>query len=100
MGSIITVVAIIVTLSYFSSQMVAAGGPRFDWNDEYDPLPGGPQCWIDGWDAGLENPLNQTRLKECQYDIGNPYYHAWMAACESWNGGNNTQETCELFADS
>jgi len=25
-----------------------AGGPRFDWNDEYYTIPGGPQCWIDG----------------------------------------------------
>jgi hypothetical protein len=36
-----------------------AGGPQFNWNDESDTILGGPQCWIDEWDDGLENLPNQ-----------------------------------------
>ena len=70
-----------------------AGGPRFDWNGEYDTIPGGPQCWIDGWDSGLEENIDQDRIKECEFDDGNPYLDAWLGACEF--GAGNSKETCE-----
>jgi hypothetical protein len=75
-----------------------ASGPRFDWNGEYDVIPGGPQCWIDGYDAGLETSIDLDRVKECEFDVGNPYLDAWMGACEY--GAGNSKETCESLAGS
>jgi hypothetical protein len=75
-----------------------AGGPRFDWNGEYDIIPGGPQCWIDGYDAGLETKIDQDRVKQCEFNVGNPYLDAWMGACEY--GAGNSKETCESLAGS
>ena len=42
---------------------------RSDWSDYYDPIPESPKCWQDGYDDGLNNPFDQDRHEECQFEI-------------------------------
>lgn len=93
---------------------VYAGGARMDWSDEYDMIGEkegrkATDCWINGYDDGLDHPFDQHRHKECQFDIpkeasgvgkgrlGQPYYEAFIYGCMDVEG--NTEEICERFTD-
>jgi len=85
---------------------VYAGGARMDWSEKYDDIPGAPQCWVDGYDDGLENPFSQERHKECIFDVeedvgklccsGRPYYEGFMYGCMD---PGNTRDACERVTD-
>jgi hypothetical protein len=83
-----------------------AGGAREDWSDKYTSIPGAPECWVDGYDDGLDNPFSQKKHKKCIFDVeksnselccnGKPYYEGFMYGCMD---ARNTEETCERFTD-
>jgi hypothetical protein len=83
--------------------IVYAGGARSDWSDFYDNVEGAPECWQDGYDDGLDQPFDQNRHMECQFEIedhpdfGRPYYEAFIHGCRH---AGNSQEICETFTDS
>jgi hypothetical protein len=95
--------AIIPVLMLTIVPNVYAGGARMDWSDHYDDYPGASDCWIDGYDDGLENPFDQDRHKDCIFDIpksvsnfNKPYYEAFIHGCRH---AGNTEEICETFTD-
>lgn len=93
---IVTLIAGITSIGIVSNyNNVNAGGPRFDYDERYEDIPGAPECWVDGFDDGLEKPIDQDRNEECE-DKGNQYYRGWLAGCVD---AGNTRETCERFTD-
>lgn len=49
-----------------------SSGPRMDWPDAYPESVEGSKakdCWVDGFDDGLDHPFNVDRHKECQFDF-------------------------------
>jgi hypothetical protein len=67
------VIITLTTLTAIGIQSAYAGGPRMDWDERYEDIPGATDCWVDGFDNGLENPIDQERNEEC-VDKGNQYY--------------------------
>jgi hypothetical protein len=43
---------------------VYAGGPRHNYDERYEDVPGAPQCWTDGFDDGANNSFDENRDKE------------------------------------
>lgn len=86
--------------------LVWGSGARMDWSDKYDDIAGAPECWVDGYDDGQDNPFSQDKHKECLFDVeqsdselccnGRPYYEGFMYGCMD---AGNTQETCDRFTD-
>jgi hypothetical protein len=90
-----TTLIIMIIFAAIGIQSAYAGGPRMDWDERYEDIPGAPECWVDGFDDGLENPIDQERNEECR-DKGDQYYRGWLAGCVD---AGNTRETCEKFTD-
>jgi hypothetical protein len=42
-----------------------AGGPRMDWDERFEHIPGAPECWVDGFDDGRDGPFIQSRNDVC-----------------------------------
>ena len=38
-----------------------AGGPRMDWDERFEDIPGAPECWVDGFDNGKVDSFSQSR---------------------------------------
>lgn len=94
-GAIIPVLMLLIPNVY-------AGGARMDWPDVYGEAgeegDRAAECWVDGYDDGLDHPFDVDRHKQCQFDFGytyadRPYYEAFLVGCESVEG--NTEEICE-----
>lgn len=103
-GKYIVIGVIIATfLSLSSTQIAVAGGAREDWSEKYDNIKGAPECWVDGYDDGLDHPFDGDRHTECIFDVeksdnelccnGKPYYEAFIYGCMSVEG--NSKEDCE-----
>lgn len=86
---------VVVTLAAIGIQSAYAGGPRMDWDERYEDIPGAPECWVDGFDDGQNNPFEHERNDECK-DKGNQYYRAFIVGCKE---AGNTEEVCEAFTD-
>jgi hypothetical protein len=94
---------ILILLVLVPNVYVYAGGAREDWSEKYDNIPGAPECWVDGYDDGLEKPFDVDRHNECKFDVepsdnelccnGRPYYEGFMYGCMSVEG--NSKEDCE-----
>lgn len=54
---------------------------------------GAPECQVDGFDDGQNNPFDHDRNKECE-DKGNQSYRAFIVGCKE---AGNTEEVCEAF---
>ena len=39
---------------------VYAGGPRLDWDQRYEDVPGASECWVDGYDAGFAQKYDEV----------------------------------------
>lgn len=90
-------IAIVTAVFALGIQNVNAGGPRMDWDERYEDIPGAPECWIDGWDDGQNGSFDHDRNRECE-DKGNQYYRAFIHGCKVVEG--NTEEVCENATDS
>jgi hypothetical protein len=61
---------------------VYAGGPRLDWDQRYEDIPGAPECWVDGYDAGFAGKYDKDRANECKDIPGDQYNASWGYGCE------------------
>lgn len=43
-----------------------AGGPRMDWDERFEDIPGAPECWVDGFDNGKVDSFSQSRMMNVQ----------------------------------
>ena len=65
-------IAISASLSSYS--LVAyAGGPRLDYDEAYTHIPGAPECWADGYDAGFAGKYDKDRAGKCNEIEGDRY---------------------------
>jgi hypothetical protein len=69
---------------------VYASGPRHDYDEAYQELSGGPDCWVDGYDAGFSGQYDSKRAREC-YNLRDQYNRAWGYACRD---GGHSLEHC------
>jgi hypothetical protein len=92
---IAVVLGTLVWMTMILPSNLFAGGPRMDWDERYENIPGAPQCWIDGFDDGQNGPFNHNRNEEC-VDKGNQYYRAFLVGCED---AGNTKDICESATD-
>jgi hypothetical protein len=78
---------------------VYAGGPRHDYPENLEDVPGAPECWSDGFDDGANNNFNEDRDREC-VDKGNLYdrgFDAGLKSCtdENMERSSNVRSDCE-----
>lgn len=69
-----------LTLIVPNYNTVFGGGPRLDWDERYEDIPGAPECWVDGYDAGFANVFDDDRDGECK-DKGDQYSASWKWGC-------------------
>ena len=60
---------------------VYAGGPRLDWDQRYEDIPGAPECWVEGYDAGFAQKYDKDRADECADIPGDQYNASWGYGC-------------------
>jgi hypothetical protein len=70
---------------------VYAGGPRLDYSETYEDVPGAPVCWVDGYDAGFAGKYDKDRAQECKDIPGDQYNASWIYGCE---GAGLTEKEC------
>ena len=78
-----------------SANTAFAGGPRMDWDERFEDIPGAPECWVDGFDNGKVDSFSQSRNDECT-DKGDQYHQGWLAGCVD---AGNTRDDCVSFTD-
>ena len=71
-----TVIVVMAILTVTIIPNVYAGGPRHDYVERYEDVPGGPECWTDGFDDGANDSYDEDRANECE-DIGDQYNRAF-----------------------
>jgi hypothetical protein len=81
-----------ITISY-----VNAGGPRLDYDERYEDIPGAPECWVDGYDAGFAGDYDRNRADECKDIPGDQYNRSWPYGCK--DGGLTEGECNEIKSD-
>jgi hypothetical protein len=79
---IIIGITIAALLSSGSIAAAFAGGPRLDYDQDYQDVPGAPQCWVDGYDAGFSGQYDKDRAEECNDIPGDQYNRSWGYGCE------------------
>lgn len=62
---------------------VYAGGPRGDYSETYEDVPGAPECWVDGYDAGFAGKYDKDRANECNDIPGDQYNASWDYGCKN-----------------
>jgi hypothetical protein len=63
-------------------QNAYSGGPRLDYDEAYKDVPGAPECWVNGYDAGFAGKYDKNRAVECKKIDGDQYNTAWIYGCE------------------
>jgi len=78
-----SVVVLAVALIIFASLLpnIYAGGPRLDYDERYKDIPGAPECWVDGYDAGFAGVYDKDRANECNNILGDEYNRSWPYGC-------------------
>ena len=59
-----------------------ASGPRLDYDESYEDVPGAPECWVDGYDAGFAGVYDKDRANECNDIPGDQYNRSWPYGCK------------------
>lgn len=76
-------VIITIDIALFGYVLVAyAGGPRLDYDEAYTDIPGAPECWVDGYDAGFAGKYDKDRAGKCNEIEGDQYNAAWGYGCK------------------
>jgi hypothetical protein len=91
-------------LEVAATSNVYAGGPRHDYPENYEDIPGAPECWSDGFDDGANDSFDEDRDKECA-DKGDLYSRGFKAGTESCTERNmerssNVKSDCENARES
>ena len=73
--------AIIPLLFVATIANVYAGGPTLDYDERYEDVPGAPECWVDGYDAGFAQKYDKDRADECADIPGDQYNASWGYGC-------------------
>ena len=73
---------------------VNAGGPRLDYDERYEDVPGAPECWVDGYDAGFAGEYDRNRADECKDIPGDQYNRSWQYGCKD---GGLTEGECDMI---
>ena len=60
---------------------VYASGPRLDYDERYEDVPGAPECWVDGYDSGFAQKYDKDRADECNDIPGDQYKASWKYGC-------------------
>lgn len=73
----------LATVMVLSTSVSAAfaGGPRMDWDERFEDIPGAPECWVDGYDAGFAQIYDKVRADECKDIPGDQYNASWKYGC-------------------
>jgi hypothetical protein len=71
----ISIIAVVIASAF-------AGGPRHDYDERYEDVPGAPECWTDGFDDGVNDSFDENRDEECK-DKGDLYSRGFKAGTES-----------------
>jgi hypothetical protein len=91
MISKIFLASILTCLVVLPTSLIYASGPRADYDEAYQNVLGGADCWIDGYDAGFSRQYDNKRAADC-YDLGDQYNRSWGFACRD---GGHTNQTCD-----
>jgi hypothetical protein len=91
-------VLLLPTLLLLVVPNVYASGPRLDYSETYEDVPGAPECWIDGYDAGFAGIYDKDRAQECNDIPGDQYNASWKYGCI--DGGLTKQDCDEIKNDS
>jgi hypothetical protein len=75
---------------------VYASGPRLDYDETYEDVPGAPECWVDGYDAGFAQKYDEDKANECNKIPGDQYNASWQYGCI--NSGL-TKTDCDQIKD-
>jgi len=75
-------------------QNAFSGGPRLDYDEAYEDVPGAPDCWVNGYDAGFAGKYDKNRADQCNEIEGDQYNKAWIYGCEK---ADYTQQQCNDF---
>ena len=75
---------------------VYASGPRLDYDERYEDVPGAPECWVDGYDAGFAQKYDKDRADECKNEEDDEYNKSWGYACRY---GGLTKIDCDQIKD-
>jgi hypothetical protein len=73
---------IILLLMVTTISNVYASGPRLDYDERYEDVPGAPECWVDGYDAGFAGKYIEDRANECADIPGDQYNASWKYGCK------------------
>ncbi|MGH9925363.1 MAG: hypothetical protein ACRD5B_08290, partial [Nitrososphaeraceae archaeon] len=76
-----SLLAIIPLLIVVTISNVYASGPRLDYDERYVDVPGAPECWVDGYDAGFAGKYDEDRANECADIPGDQYNASWSYGC-------------------
>jgi len=81
MGNLL-LITIISLLMLTAIPSAYAGGPRLDYDEAYEDVPGAPECWVDGYDAGFAAVYDKDRANECNDIPGDQYNRSWPYGCK------------------
>jgi hypothetical protein len=79
MRNLITIISLLMLTTISSTY---AGGPRLDYDEAYEDVPGAPECWVDGYDAGFAAVYDKDRANECEDIPGDQYNRSWPYGCK------------------
>lgn len=71
----------IIPIAILLLSNVYASGPRLDYDERYEDIPGAPECWVDGYDAGFAGKYDKVRADECSDIPGDQYNASWEYGC-------------------
>jgi hypothetical protein len=77
---VLTPTAGILIVATTAINEVNAGRPRHDYDAMYEDVPGTPECWTDGFDAGANDDYDSDRASECSDIPGDQYERAYELA--------------------
>ncbi|MGH9982586.1 MAG: hypothetical protein ACRD8W_01360 [Nitrososphaeraceae archaeon] len=89
-----SLLAIIPLLIVVTISNVYASGPRLDYDERYVDVPGAPECWVDGYDAGFAGKYDEDRANECADIPGDQYNASWGYGCI--DSGLTTQDCDDI----
>lgn len=79
--------AIVATFMVSGIISAFASGPRHDYDERYEDVPGAPECWTDGFDDGVNDSFDEDRDEECA-DKGDLYSRGFNAGTETCTDKN------------